>query len=85
MKTTADSIQVVEHLTYEPKVVGSNPAADIFCEIIPLGHMFLLLTFEIVLTWHLNHLWRCCKECCMYVLIEQVPLKTMVTTDFITV
>jgi len=62
LKTTADSVQVVQHFTCKQKVVaGSNPAADsyvFFLEIIPFGHAFLLSTFETAVTWHPNHLWR---------------------------
>jgi len=47
LKTTVDSVQVVEHLSCKQKVVDLNPAAGtFFLEIIPFGHMFLLSTFE---------------------------------------
>ena len=59
LKTTADSVQVVDHLTCKRKVGGSNPAAGtFFLEIIPFGHTFLLSTFETPVTRHPNHLWK---------------------------
>jgi len=59
LKTTADSVWVVEHLTHKQKVVDLNPAAGIFfLKNHTVEYTFLLPTFETAVTWHPNHLWR---------------------------